>query len=156
MRRKDLAITDPAAMDGIIHLCDCFRLAFADGTRPYILPLSFGYRREEGAPVFYFHGAAEGRKVELVRKLGYAGFELDTDRLVHPNEKACDFSVRYQSVIGEGEVTELTDPKEKAAALQVIMQKYSGKADWELPEHVVAKTFVAKLTVKEMSAKAHG
>lgn len=155
MRRKELEITNPAEIDAIIGACDCFRVAFADGTRPYILPLSFGYCREGGAPVFYFHGAAQGRKVDLVRKLGYLGFELDTDRQVHENEKACDFSVGYRSIIGEGEVTELTDLAEKKAALQIIMEKYSGKKDWEMPEGVLERTFVAKVLVKEMRAKAH-
>ena len=46
MRRKDLAVTAPAEIDAIIRGCDCIRLAFADGTHPYIVPLSFGYVRE--------------------------------------------------------------------------------------------------------------
>ena len=36
MRRKELAVTDPAKIDAIIQSCDCIRLAFADGTHPYI------------------------------------------------------------------------------------------------------------------------
>ena len=75
MRRKDLAVTDPAKIDAIIQGCDCIRLAFADGTHPYIVPLSFGYVREGDTAKFYFHGAANGRKVDLSRKLAYAGFE---------------------------------------------------------------------------------
>lgn len=155
MRRTDLAVTDPIRIDEIIQSCDCCRLAFADGTHPYIVPLSFGYCRENSVPVFYFHGAAVGRKVELVQALGYAGFELDTGSHINTSEKACDFSVRYQSVIGEGEVKELTEQKEKAAALQVIMKHYSGKDDWEFPETVLAKTFLFKLTVKELSGRQH-
>ena len=69
MRRKDLAVTDPAKIDAIIQGCDCIRLAFADGTHPYIAPLSFGYVREGDTAKFYFHGAANGRKVDLSRKL---------------------------------------------------------------------------------------
>ncbi len=65
------------------------------------------------------------------------------------------FSVGYRSIIGEGEVTELTDLAEKKVALQIIMEKYSGKKDWEMPEGVLERTFVAKVLVKEMRAKAH-
>ena len=97
MRRKDLAVTEKEQIDAIIQSCDCVRLAFADGTHPYIVPLSFGYHREDGVSKFYFHSAAAGRKVELCRKLGYAGFELDTNRQLKPDEKPCDFSVAYQS-----------------------------------------------------------
>ncbi|MDD4680917.1 MAG: pyridoxamine 5'-phosphate oxidase family protein [Clostridia bacterium] len=156
MKRKDLAVTDPARVDEIILSCDCCRLAFADGTHPYIIPLSFGYERKEETQCFYFHGAAVGRKVDLCRRLGYAGFELDRYRTVNPNEKACDFSMRYQSIVGEGEITELIDAKEKAQALQIIMKQLSGRDDWEFPENVLEKTCVFRLEVKELSAREHG
>ena len=156
MRRKDLAVTDPAKIDEIIQSCECIRIAFADGTHPYIVPLSFGYERKDGEQLFYFHGAAVGRKITLSRTLGYAGFELDDSGTVKPDDKACDFSVRYQSIIGEGTVTELTDPKEKGEALQVIMKHYSGKNDWEFPETVLAKTCVFRLNVTEISGREHG
>ena len=156
MRRKDLAVTEPEKIDAIIQNCDCFRLAFADGTHPYIVPLSFGYERRDGAQYFYYHGAAVGRKIELSRKLAFAGFELDRDSKVNENDKACDFSLRYQSVIGEGTIRELTDLAEKAAGLQVMMKHYSGRDDWEFPEKVLEKTCVFCLTVTEISGREHG
>ena len=156
MRRKDLAVTTAEALDEIIQCCDCFRLAFADGTHPYIVPLSFGYTRQGEQRTFYFHSAAVGRKVDLCRRLGYAGFELDTQRVVKPNERACDFSVAYQSIVGEGIIAELTNPAEKAQALQVIMKHYSGRDDWALPEKMVEKTCVFQLTVTELSGRVHG
>lgn len=156
MRRKDLAVTDPEKIDAIIQGCDCFRLAFADGTHPYIVPLSFGYARKGETIQFYFHSAAAGRKVELSRKLGYAGFELDRNRTVKPNEKACDFTVAYESVVGEGSIQELTNPEEKTAALHAIMAHYTGRTDWAFPESVLNRTCVFCLTVKELSCKVHG
>ena len=156
MRRKDLAVTDSARIDEIILSCDCLRLAFADGTHPYIIPLSFGYERKGDTQCFYFHGAAAGRKVELCRRLGYAGFELDRYRTVNPNEKACNFSMRYQSIVGEGVITELTAAKEKEQALKIIMKQLSGRDDWDFPEDVLAKTCVFQLVVKELSAREHG
>ena len=58
MRRKDLAVTEKEQIDAIIQSCDCVRLAFADGTHPYIVPLSFGYHREDGVSKLYFHSEA--------------------------------------------------------------------------------------------------
>lgn len=156
MRRKDLAVTEKEQIDAIIQSCDCVRLAFADGTHPYIVPLSFGYHREDGVSKFYFHSAAAGQKVELCRKLGYAGFELDTNRQLKPDEKPCDFSVAYQSVVGEGTITELKTPEEKTAGLQVIMKHYSDRTDWTFPEAVLNRTCVFCLTVVELSGRAHG
>lgn len=156
MRRKDLAVTAPAELDAIIRGCDCIRLAFADGTHPYIVPLSFGYVREGEEAKFYFHSAAAGRKVDLCRRLAYAGFELDRNHTLKPNEKACDFSFAYESVVGEGTITELTTPEEKAAGLQVIMAQYTGRPDWTFPEGVLARTCVFCLTVTEMQGRRHG
>lgn len=156
MRRKDLAVTEPDRIDAIIQSCDCFRLAFADGTHPYVIPLSFGFTHEDGVRKFYFHSASQGRKVDLCRRLKYAGFELDTDRLVHPSEKACDFSMRYQSVVGEGNIEELTGTAEKTAALRTLMSHYAGRTDWTMPEDVVKRTCVFCLTVTEISGRAHG
>lgn len=155
MRRTDLEVTEAARIDEIIAGCTYMNLAFADGTRPYVLPLSFGYRREEGKPVFYFHSAAEGRKVKLARTLAYAGFTLSRNQEVKPHEKACDFSMRYECVIGEGAITELLDPTQKAEALNCIMQQFSGKADWTFPETVLSKTLLFRLEVAELSGREH-
>ena len=93
---------------------------------------------------------------KVCRKLGYAGFELDTNRQLKPDEKPCDFSVAYQSVVGEGTITELKTPEEKTAGLQVIMKHYSERTDWTFPEAVLNRTCVFCLTVVELSGRAHG
>ncbi len=156
MRRKDLAVTEPERIDAIIDRSDCIRLAFADGKHPYIVPVNFGFEHKEGVRKFYFHSAAAGRKVNLCRSLGYAGFELDVERRLKPNEKACDFSMRYQCVIGDGTIEELTTPAEKTAALAVIMRQLTGRGDWTFPEGVLARTCVFCLTVTEISGREHG
>ena len=156
MRRKDLAVTEPERIDKIIMSCQHFRLAFADGTHPYIIPLNFGYEREGDVRKFYFHGASEGRKVDLSRKLKYAGFELDTGTLLKPEDKACDFSMAYQSVVGEGTIEELVTKEEKAKGLRVMMKHYSGRADWEFPDKVLDATCVFCLIVTQISAREHG
>ena len=153
MRRKDKAVTEPEKIDAIINKCDCFRLAFADGTHPYIVPLNFGFVNEDGVRKFYYHSANAGRKVDLSRSLKYAGFEMDTNRVVHPNEAACDFSTGYQCIIGEGEIEEMVSLEDKAKGLQILMKQLTGRADWDLPESVLKKTAVFCLTVTEISAK---
>ena len=120
------------------------------------MPLSFGYVREGDTAKFYFHGAANGRKVDLSRKLAYAGFELDRNRTLKTDPKACDFSFAYESVVGEGSITELTTREEKAAGLAVIMAHYSGRTDLDFPEGVLDRTCVFCLTVTEISGRAHG
>ena len=155
MRRKDREITDPHKIDGIILQCDCLRLAFADGALPYIVPLNFGYLNKQEGPVFYFHGAKEGRKIDLVRKCGIAGFELDTKHTLHTHDKACLHSFGYQSLIGTGKVSIVDKTLEKRAALELIMRQCTGKSGWEFDERALDATAVIRLEVDEMACKEH-
>ncbi len=151
MRRKDREITDKERIYQIIAGCDCCRLGFSTGKSAYIVPLNFGYDREQNA--FYFHGAQEGRKIDLIRQNGYAGFELDKNHELLEEEKACEYSFRYQSVIGEGAIRILEDPEEKRHGFDCIMKQMTGRDGWEYPEAAVRHTAVLRLDVTEMSAK---
>lgn len=155
MRRGNLAITDAEKIDAIITGCTCLRLAFTDGPCPYIVPLSFGYVHKDNQHTFYFHGADQGRKVALARALGCAGFELDNGGTLLPGESACSFSVRYQSVIGEGTLREITNAQEKADALCQIMHRYTQRAQWSFPAAALKKTVVFRLDACHISVKEH-
>ena len=89
MRRQDRAVTDPEKIRAVIDACEVCRLGFQDGRGVYVVPVNFGHTVEGGRHVFYFHGAAEGRKVDLVRRNGWAGFELDTGYRLQGAEEAC-------------------------------------------------------------------
>ena len=120
MRRKDREITAPEAMDAIISRCDCCRIALWDEEArvPYIVPLNFGYCREKGEPVFFFHSAAAGRKIDLLRKSPRVAFELDTaHRLVH-DPAGDETTMLYESVMGEGTVTFLEDPADPQSEIR--------------------------------------
>ena len=67
MRRKDREVTELETVKEIIRQCDVLRLGLADGDYPYIVPMNFGWEEKEGRLYFYLHGAAEGRKAELLR-----------------------------------------------------------------------------------------
>ncbi len=155
MRRKDREITDQNKIGDIIAACTCCRLGFCDEGKAYIVPLSFGCADENGKRVFYFHGAREGRKIELIRRTGYASFEMDTNYRLNESEKACGYSARFQSVMGGGPVSFVEDAEEKKKALSVIMLHNTDRADWDFPEDMVKNTGVFKLEVEEISCKEH-
>ena len=86
MRRKDREITDFKQIMEIIDRCDCCRVGFCDDGQVYIVPLNFGYAEENGKLTFYFHGAKEGRKIDLIGKAPKVGFEMDTDHKLNEGE----------------------------------------------------------------------
>ena len=155
MRRKDREVTDPETIDRIIRQCDCCRLGFADGRDCYIVPLNFGFVWEHGKRVFYFHSAREGRKVDLVRQIGRAGFELDTGHHLQVGDAACRCTMDFESVIGTGTVAMVEDPEEKRMALLAILAQCTGRDTWALPELVEKSVCIFKLTVEELACKVH-
>ena len=109
----------------------------------------------DGRHVFYIHGAAEGRKLDLVRRNGWAGFELDTGYRLQGAEKACGYTAAFRSVIGEGPIRVVEDPSEKCRGLTAIMRQATGQADWEFPDGAVDAVCVLRLEAEELSCKEH-
>lgn len=155
MRRKEREIVEEEKIREILDVCDCCRIALLDGKIPYIVPLNFGYKLEDGRLIFYFHGAPEGKKMELVRSAGYAGFELDCAHELLTHEKACGHSFYYQSIIGHGRILVVEDREEKEEGLRQIMWQLTQKTDWDFDARALEATAVLKLEAEEYSGKEH-
>lgn len=155
MRRKDREITDNKKLLEIMESCDCCRLGLVDGDSAYIVPLNFGFRESGGKITLYFHGASEGKKMDLLRKNELVGFEMDAKHGLMEGRTANEYSFFYQSIMGKGKVSFITDIEEKAKALQQIMCHYSGRGDWEFKEEALNRVAVWKLEVMQLSGKEH-
>ena len=130
MRRQDRAVTAPEKVRAVIDACEVCRLGLQDGRGVYVVPVNFGHTVEGGRHVFYFHGAAEGRKVDLVRRNGWAGFELDTGYRLQGAEAACGYTAAFQSVIGEGPIRVVETAEERRRGLAAIMRQATCCGDW--------------------------
>lgn len=155
MRRKDREVTDPVKIREIIAACDCCRLGLCDGDRAYIVPLDFGFVENQGRYAFYFHGAQEGRKIDLIRKTGWAAFEMDCGHEWVLGETAQQTTSRFQSVMGGGPVTLVETEEEKRRGLLAIMAHVTGRDRWEIGRAALEKTQVFRLDVEELTCKVH-
>lgn len=155
MRRKDREVLDEVKIDKFIRNCDCCRIGFYDkeNNEVYIVPLNFGYSNVDNKRVFYFHGAKEGRKIELISKTKKVSFEMDSNHELIVGKMACNYSERYQSVMGTGLISFVEDKDQKIAALNEIMFQSTGKKDWEFPEPMLNGVVVFKIEVTSLSAK---
>ena len=151
MRRSEKEITDEAALKGIIQQSMVCRVGLSDGYRPYVVPLCFGY--EDGC--LYFHAAHEGLKIELIRRNNSVCFEFDAGAEIVENQEACDWSMRYKSVIGFGKAIFVEDVEEKRRALEIIMRQYSDRS-FSFPEQSVACTTVIRIEIESMTGKQSG
>lgn len=157
MRRKDREVLDEVKIDKFIRNCDCCRIGFYDkeNNEVYIVPLNFGYSHVDNKRVFYFHGAKEGRKIELISKTKKVSFEMDSNHELIIGKMACNYSERYQSVMGTGLISFVEDKDEKIAALNEIMFQSTGKKDWDFPEPMLNGVAVFMIEVTSLSCKEH-
>ena len=154
MRRQDREVTDEARIEQIIDSCGCCRVAFNTPAGPDIVPLNFGYAL--GAPAkFYFHGAKEGRKIDLMGAGTQVGFELDGAHALGQAEQACKHTWFYQSVIGTGYLAPVEDREEKKRALSCIMAHYRKDQTFSFTDAQADAVAVFCLTVQTMSCKEH-
>ncbi len=155
MRRKDRQVTDPERIREIIAACGCCRLGLCDGGRAYIVPLDFGFTEREGRYTFYFHSAGEGRKIDLIREAGWASFEMDTGHETVPDDVACEYTARYQCVMGGGPAALLETAEEKRAGLEAIMAHIAGAGLWDFDRVMLDRTQVIRLEAEELTCKVH-
>ncbi|MBW1922301.1 MAG: pyridoxamine 5'-phosphate oxidase family protein [Deltaproteobacteria bacterium] len=148
MRRSDREIRDRAEIDDIIRSSQVFRLSLSDNGRPYIVPLCFGY----DGKALYFHCAGQGKKLDIIRKNREVCFEFDIVEGMLEAEHACDWGVRYRSVIGFGTALILEDISEKEHGLNHLMAHYANRS-FSFPPKKTALTTVVKIEIHELTGK---
>ena len=154
MRRKDREITDNSAIEAFIAKEKIIRIAFYDDGDIYIVPLNYGYINNNGKYSFYFHGAKAGRKYELAKNTPTVGFEIDGNYELLEADTACNFSAKFQSVIGTGILSLVEDKNEKIKGLNTLMEQTAARPEWSYDEAKLHCVAVFKLDVEKMSCKA--
>ena len=98
----------------------------------------------------------EGKKLELIKAHPQASFCMDTGHELVKGEAPCSWSFRYESVMGQGELTQVQDPEEKRHGLQTVMEHYSGsEAPVEFPDEMMHRVVILKLNAKNLTGKQH-
>jgi len=143
-RRK---ITDIEEIEGIINRAVICHIGMMDEEEPYVVPVNFGYERN----VLYFHGNLKGRKVDLIKKNNRVCFEMEVDVELKKAE-ACDWAMKYMSVIGVGQACILEKEEDKIYALNLITKKYAGD-ELSFPQPKLDKTLVIKVDIESMTGK---
>jgi nitroimidazol reductase NimA-like FMN-containing flavoprotein (pyridoxamine 5'-phosphate oxidase superfamily) len=151
MRRAEREIKDREAIEAILHKAAVCRLGLCCDGVPYVVPLSFGYKND----ALYFHSAPDGRKIDTIRENPHVCFEVDIDQELVPGETPCEWTVQYRSVIGWGKARLVESAEEKRAALDVILDHYSGEPR-EYGREDVEKVAVIEVEIESMTGKQSG
>lgn len=170
MRRKDREIQGIDGVFDVVDRCTVVHLSMVDGGKPYGVALNFGYDRDGDDLVLYFHSAAEGRKMDILRQNPTVYFQMhcvdefiyagepvtDSVREGHIPDIPCRFCWRFDSAAGSGEVEFVEDDAEKAHALNRIIRNLTKKdVTYEFPRIKLDKTCVYKVRSSDITGKHH-
>jgi nitroimidazol reductase NimA-like FMN-containing flavoprotein (pyridoxamine 5'-phosphate oxidase superfamily) len=148
VRRHKQEITDRTELRAILEAARVCRVAMVDGDRPYLVPLSFALDGED----LVLHSARAGRKLDVLRRNPAVCFEVEEGVALQATGEACDFTFRFRTVIGSGEVEFVADPAERARLLALFGPRY-GAPPHPPPEAEVQRTEVLRVRVRELVGK---
>ena len=149
LRRKNQLLSEEETME-ILRSCTSGVLAVAgDDDYPYAVPLSYVYRDGK----LYFHCAAEGHKIDSIRRNNKVSFcVIQADDVIQKT-----FTTHYKSVIVFGKARILEDENDKRHALECLVKKYSPdyihEGQVEI-EHDLKIVCLVEVAIEHMTGKA--
>ena len=148
MGMKDRFRADRDFIDGVLNDADDMVVALNDGDgAPYAFPVNFGY--DSAGNVLYFPGAAEGRKMDLIRKNPRVGFSAYADvRIIR--EKA---TTTFRSVCGTGTAIIVEDKEEKRTALDAITVRYKSLCPRPAPDSMINRVAIIRIDIDSLMGK---
>ena len=152
MRKANREIQDKAAIRAIMEEALVCRIGLSDDGMPYVVPMNFGL----GENCLYLHCAAEGRKLDILRRNDRVCFEMDLMRKIMQGAEPCGWGALYESVIGFGRAVILETPAEKRAAIDRIMEHCGAKGPFSYPDDTLARTAVIRIDIESVTAKRRG
>jgi nitroimidazol reductase NimA-like FMN-containing flavoprotein (pyridoxamine 5'-phosphate oxidase superfamily) len=153
MRVAKKEIRERAIVEGLLAKSLVGRLGTTspDGW-PMVKPLNFVYSQGK----IYFHSAREGEKIDHITRDNRVCFEVDfpITYVKGVMENPCKADYLYQSVICKGRAHLVTDPDERIAALQALMEKYQPEGGYgPFLEEKLAITNVVRIDIESMTGK---
>ena len=149
MKRAKQEIRDKAVLEEILAGSEICRLSMIDGELPYIIPVNYGY--SEG--YIYIHSAPEGKKIELLKQNKQVCFEVEGTVEIVKGDEACDWTTRYQSVVGYATVEILSDEQSKQKGLEVIMAQHGAHELVKFNARNLERMVILKLRITSVSGK---
>ena len=154
MRRADREVKDFDQILEIMRGGDICELAMndADGY-PYVLPMNFALAMRDEKPVLYFHGAREGKKLDLLARDARCAFSMSRGHVLELAKVACATTWKYESVLGRGKIAVVDDPAEGIEALTAIMRHYDPEHVHAFDERHLRAVVILRLDIEQLTGK---
>ncbi|TET87396.1 MAG: pyridoxamine 5'-phosphate oxidase family protein [Sulfurovum sp.] len=153
-------IKDKKVIQSVLDDAEYGTLALCTDGLPYSVPVNFVTVND----VVYFHGSHKGRKMSMIDqnpKVSFSvveNYSLIQSYFSSSDGLACPATQFFKSVIIDGEALVVEDAKEKAMALEALMQKLQPEGKYiplsdEVYEKALKGTAVMKIVASGMKAK---
>ena len=152
MTKRERQITDEAQIMDILDKGKVLHLGLAVDNEPYVVPMNYGYTKENGKLVMYLHSAVRGKKLDMIRRNPKVFFEIDCDLVPFESELPCQYGIAYSSVMGKGIARIVDDVEEKKKAMSILMKTQTGK-DFTFEDRLVSIVAVIRIDVDAYTAK---
>ena len=162
MRRQDREVVDPEHVWEILGKAKVCRVALCSEDWPYIVPMNYGILDKK----LYLHCASAGTKLDLLKANPNVCFEVEANVEIVPGAQACEWSVRYQSVIGFGRASVVVDLEERHAGLKALLAQSAGLAqsaegklaqhtdcDIKIPKQISPETLIVRVDIHSLRGK---
>lgn len=155
MHQSQLEVTDPTTIRQFIQDGHVLQLALNDGVYPYVVPVNYGYVfDDDGTLHFYIHGAPVGKKRTLIAQDPHVAFSIVADQAFEHTANSCTYW--FNSVLGTGIATLLTDDTQKGQALQLLLHHEAGEqANLDLSGKDLGHLGALRIDVDHLTAKQH-
>ena len=152
MTKRERQVTDPQQILEILDKGQVLHLGLSVNDEPYVVPMNYGYRMEDGTLTLYLHSAVKGKKLDMIRANPKVFFAIDCDRMPFKGDKPCQYGLVYSSVMGRGTACIVDDVEEKKRAMTMLMKTQTGK-DFTFEDRLVSIVSVIRIDVAEYTAK---
>ena len=157
MTRREREVTDINDILQIINETKILHLGLSDEGWPYVVPMNYGYdvREEDGTlhVCLYLHGAKEGRKAAAFAADPCVAVEMDYNHEVITGDYTCAYSYAYRSIMGNGTITEVTDPEAKKKGLGKTMAHIAPEAKIAFLPEIVERVAVWRIDIDTFTGK---
>lgn len=153
MRRKDRELNSENVID-VLSIGKVAQIAFVDNGQPYIVTLNYGYCVNDNMTKLYFHSANEGRKIDCIKTNPEVCFTVAISDPFVAGEKACNYGMKYRSVVGYGKIRIVEEPVERIKGLNLLMKQVTGKDSWDYDDDMLKRTTVSCIDVQSISGKS--
>ena len=152
MTKRERQITDESQIMHILETAKVLHLGLAVDNEPYVVPMNYGFVKEDGKLILYLHSAVQGKKLDMIRANPRVFFEMDCDRMPFEGDKPCQYGLVYSSVMGRGSARIVEDVEEKKKAMSILMKTQTAK-DFSFEDKLVSIVAVIRIDVEEYTAK---